>query len=336
MIGGDRSFAAGRYYGSPIRNILPIELSRAMAPFKYGKFKPVLTAAGNTHPILRLDYDEEKNKQLYESLPALEGINTVLKLKKDAVSLMNHPKEKNEHRPAPIIAISEIGKGRSMAITTDTLWRWNFPYTGAGGSPRIYENFWHNALKWLIKDPELDLVKLSLTDTNFSVGETVNVKLKVLDHKYRPTEKAIIKAEVRGSDRKAKKLIFKKTEMLGEYISKFTPEKEGNYVIEASASVDEKYLGRDLHPLIVEDAKDEYINLQVNYKLLEELAKISGTEVATVKDAKISGGLKLDMVKEKQLLGKIEITFWDSKLNFVIIMVFLILEWFIRRRYGLY
>jgi uncharacterized membrane protein len=338
MVGGDRSFSAGGYNRTVIKDILPIEMTigRERYPYKFGKFKPVLTEVGNTHPILRMDFDEEKNREMYEVLPPLEGINSVLKLKYDAVALMNHPKEKNEHGPAPIIAISEVGKGRSMAITTDTLWKWNFPYVGEGGSPRIYDNFWHNAIKWLVKDPDLDLVKLSLPDNTFAVNEKIGVKLKVLSHKYKPTDKAKIQAEVKSADNKVKKLLFKRTDVPGEYQSEFTPDSDGNYVIEASARIDDKYLGKDIYPIIVEDPKEEYSDLEVNYELLKELSRITGTDTQTLKGGELKGELNADRSKEELLLGKIELNFWDSKTNFIIILMFLIMEWYFRRRYGLY
>jgi uncharacterized membrane protein len=336
MTGGDRSFVAGRYATTPINDILPVELSRGISPYKFGRFKPVLTDVGNVHPILRVDYNEDKNRDIYESLPAMEGINSALKVRDNAVTLMNHPKEKNEHGPSPVIAISEAGKGRSMAVLTDTLWRWNFPYVDQGGSPRIYENFWYNSLKWLVKDPELDLVKLSLKDTDFLVKDKVGIKLKVLNHKYKPTDKARIEAKVISSDRKVFKLKFNKTEAPGEYVSKFVPKKEGNYVIEASAYEGSKYLGKDIYPIIVEDPKDEYVSIDVNHKLLNELAKISKTDTMRLKDGEIKGRLKADAEKEERLLGKIELTFWDSRINFLIIIILLVAEWYIRRRYGLY
>ncbi len=336
MIGGDKSFLAGGYFNTPINDILPVEISSGSTLFSYGKFNPVLTDTGNTHPVLRIDYDEDMNRQLYEALPALEGINTVLRPKRDAVSLMNHPKARNEHGAAPVVVISEAGKGRSMAVMTDTLWKWNLPYIGIGGSPRIYENFWHNALKWLVKDPELDLVKLTLKDTNFSAGDAMKIRLRVLNHKYQPTDSAKITAEVKTESGKAIKLDFKKTDSLGEYTASFTPKEEGIYSIEASARIGKKSLGKDIHPFIVEDAQAEYQELELNRKLLDDIALMSGAKSVTLKNGGFSENVELDTTKEEQLLGKMEITFWDSKVNFVIIFMFLMMEWYIRRKYGLY
>ncbi|MFC1855942.1 glutamine amidotransferase [Thermodesulfobacteriota bacterium] len=336
MVGGDRSFNAGRYERTPIVDILPVDLSVGMTPFSFGKFKPVLTEVGNAHPILRVDFDAEKNRAIFDSLPALEGINNVLKLKDDALALMTHPKERNEHGPTPIISISEMGKGRSMAITTDTLWKWNLPYVGEGGSTRLYDNFWHNALKWLVKDPALDLVKLTLQENTFSTEESIKIKLKVLDHKYQPTDKARVKGEVKSDDGKVIKLNFRRSETVGDYESEFVPKRDGNYVIETSAYLKEKYLGKDIHPFIVEESKAELINIEVDHDLLAELATLSETKLLKIEDDDISGSLAIDSKKEVQLLGKVELTFWDSKMNFLIITMFLIIEWFIRRKYGLY
>ena len=50
----------------------------------------------------------------------------------------------------------DAGQGRTMAIASDTMWRWRFAAgAGGGASERAYHRFWSNALRWLVRDPDL-------------------------------------------------------------------------------------------------------------------------------------------------------------------------------------
>ena len=56
----------------------------------------------------------------------------------------------------PVIVAGEYGKGRSLAVTTDTLWRWGFVAAARPGDDgRQYTKLWENAIRWLIQDPDL-------------------------------------------------------------------------------------------------------------------------------------------------------------------------------------
>jgi hypothetical protein len=70
MIGGDQSFSAGGYGGTPIEEILPNRLGiEALSEGKSGWIEagdlPLkLTSAGKEHPIMKLDPDRKKNEKL--------------------------------------------------------------------------------------------------------------------------------------------------------------------------------------------------------------------------------------------------------------------------------
>ena len=67
----------------------------------------------------------------------LDGCNVTTQLKSDAVPLVIFPTKGNP----PLISVRDVGLGRCMAITTDSLWRWDFLSVGKGGSNRHYIKF---------------------------------------------------------------------------------------------------------------------------------------------------------------------------------------------------
>ncbi|MEK6560012.1 MAG: glutamine amidotransferase, partial [Planctomycetota bacterium] len=184
MVGGDISFSQGGYDGTAIDEILPVDLSAEKDGVDASRLKAILTNDGLKHPVTILDGDTDRNIDIWKNLPELDGCNIATQLKADAVPLATYPTKGNP----PIVSTRDAGLGRCMAITTDSLWRWNFLSVAKGGSNRHYIKFWQNAIKWLIKDPTLNPVRITANKETFLPNEEIQVKIEVLGRNYQPFE----------------------------------------------------------------------------------------------------------------------------------------------------
>ena len=130
MLGGDLSFGAGGYAGTAVADVLPVRLPPTAAPAQNidpAPFRPVLSEAGARHPITRLAFGGEANDALWRALPELPGTNIVLGPTEGATVLAEHPTRRGQDGEAmPVLAIREVGEGRSMALTVDSSWKWSF------------------------------------------------------------------------------------------------------------------------------------------------------------------------------------------------------------------
>ena len=87
----------------------------------------------------------------------------------------------------PLISVSEVGKGRTMAISSDSMWRWRFADNQDGGaSERAYHRFWSNSLRWLVRDPEHARVQVLPTRYRFETDAKAAATVRVLNQKYQP------------------------------------------------------------------------------------------------------------------------------------------------------
>jgi uncharacterized membrane protein len=173
MIGGDLSFGSGGYSLSPLERILPVGL-RSQPDYRLEEHKAIVTQQGQEHPILR-----SSGAYGWEDLPALGGYNSARSVTPDAQVLLAHPFERVDNERLPILAIREVGRGRSAALLTDGIWRWRFIHVGQGGSPRLYQLFVNNLLRWLIRDPVLDSTMLRSSKAKYSPEEMLRFKVKV-------------------------------------------------------------------------------------------------------------------------------------------------------------
>jgi uncharacterized membrane protein len=191
MVGGDLAFSSGGYDGTPLAEALPVELLPShLLPERLvsvEEFRPRLTKEGLQHPITQLRFEPRANEALWTGLPPLEGANLVLGAKPQATVLMTHPSLETRGQAMPVLTVGDYGQGRTMALVSDTSWRWGFSAVATGESDgRAYPQFWENATRWLIHDPELAYLHIESDRDEYAPSEAPRMTLRLLDHDYRP------------------------------------------------------------------------------------------------------------------------------------------------------
>lgn len=344
MVGGDLSFASGEYSGTPIEDILPVGL-----PSNFNRnlidpreFRPVLTDAGERHPVMKLAFDPAANREIWETLPEQVGSNVVLEAKEDATVLATHPSLKAGGSSMPVVTVSEKGEGRVMAITTDSTWRWAFESLSTGGTPREYQVFWNGAMRWLIKDPELKLLRIDLADDRFSPGDTLEASIRVQKSDYTPAEDAAGEVVVThtsfedlGKPGVTPEVITRtsfRTDSKGLAAIEPKLERPGAYRISAQAETSAGEL-QDEDAFIVVPSVDEYRDILPRSALLEDIAEqTGGAHFALVEES--PGTMIFTPPKTVQVNRRRVIHIWDSVPIFIFILLTLGTEWFLRRRWG--
>src|SRR2546430_9160840 len=179
MIGGDQSFSAGDYAGTPIEEVLPVALLPSGPTAVDETPAQVLTPeSGRRHPITELATAGSQNESIWAALPRLPGLNTIGPLKGGAQTLL----VSSEGRP--ILVVGESGRGRVLARLSASSWFWSFVAAGAQQGPRAYETFWHSAIRWLVRDPALTPMRVTAERPSFEPG----------------SEPPALDVQVRGSD----------------------------------------------------------------------------------------------------------------------------------------
>ena len=102
----------------------------------------------------------------------------------------------------PVIVAGDYGKGRSLAFTTDSLWRYGFVAAGHNGDDgRQYTKLWENAIRWLIQDPDLRNLHVDSDAVEYVPGAPVRVAVRLLGRDYQPLPNGEVTLTVtRGAD----------------------------------------------------------------------------------------------------------------------------------------
>jgi uncharacterized membrane protein len=332
MIGGDFAFEDGWYAGTEIADILPIRLGGSL-PFDPQPFRPNLTPEGRRHPVTLIGEPGEPPQAVYRRLPELAGFNSSVGLLPGAQALLTHPGIPGN---PPVVSIKEFERGgRSMAVTTDSLWYWRFEAVADGGAGREFDRFWSNALRWLIKDPELARVRLDTERSVVLKGDPVGAEVQVLGPDYRGMEGAAVQAVLLPVGRQdlERRTVDVTTGPEGKALLKFEGVPPGTYDVRVSAEKDGERIGVAKEPVIVEASDVELLSPFPRPELLRALAEGSGGAYVDIDEP--LPDIELEDTRRVEVDRTRRIPVWNTWPAFLALLVVAAAEWWIRRRSGL-
>jgi len=335
VLGGQNSFASGGYINTPLEDVLPVTLrlprgGDGLPRYEDGEFKAELTDYGSVHPATRLTADEAENMKKWAAAPSLIGFNPTGGPKPGATVLIrSSARDVNGQNPA-LLAFQRFGRGKSMALMTDSTWRWRM---GLDSRDNFHELFWKQMLRWLVSDAP-DQVNLETDKHSYSIEEAVILRSEVNDESFMRLNNARVQATVKAPSGETSTVpLLWDLSKEGQYSGTFKPREEGLYEITAEALLGNRSVGTAHSSFRIAESAEEYHNAALNAGLLKKLAADTGGRYYTPDDAKTlpedisfsdTGASRLE---EKEL--------WDMPIFFLLMVAAISTEWILRKRKGL-
>jgi uncharacterized membrane protein len=340
MLGGAQSFASGGYYGTPVAAALPVELPSSAHPkaaLDTARFSPILTATGLAHPVTALRYEPADNAAAWRALPPLEGVNIVVGPRAGASVLAVHPTLKaDDGRPLPVIVAGDYGKGRSLAVTTDTLWRWGFVAAARPGDDgRQYTHFWENAIRWLIQDPDLRHLHVDSDAVEYAPGTPVRIGVRLLGRDYQPLHGAVSLVIRKGADPRTARTVQKGSVTTGDDgvgTLEVVATGPGVYRVEGTATVGgTDATASDIY--LVKDGGHELDHPSGDPELLSSISRATkGSALGQI--TALPSDLAFDPPRIVRVDRRTDVELWSRPGLLVLAVLLLGLEWLLRQRSG--
>ena len=352
MIGGHNSFGPGGYAGTPIADVLPVNVGLRSQPQETTPLVPMLTAAGRQHLIFEgiADYfpgpgDRKPSAEL-PKLPELLGCVTVPGPKPGASVLAVHPTRKIGAENLVVLAVQPFGAGRAAAFTCDTTWQWYMPMQGMGAeSP--YKLFWGQMCRWLANvqtKSASGVASLVLrTDRPYArSGSDIKVTARLKDDKGKPTNNATVTCRVEPAGpaaEQARAITLAARRSGGLFDGTYRTDAEGKYVIRATATdAAGATMAADELPLNVIPTSTELDTLARNESLLQQIAGRTDGRYADL------SGLPeiIDQIVDRQRALAAPAPkgsthhLYNLTLLFLLFVVLLTAEWLLRRNWQLH
>jgi uncharacterized membrane protein len=336
LVLGGRSFAQRGLAGTPLEEVLPVELNDrrgglvrtardtgALAAHN----KLTVTAEGETHPVMRIGGTADETRKMWAALPALAASATLGGPRPGAtiLALTTAP----GGGVFPVVAVQRYGQGRSMVFAGEAAWRWKMM---VASSDRTYEFFWRQAARWLSSSAP-DPVAISLPDAP-EPGDAISVDVEARDASFVPVADATVEATVTqpGGETRAVKLRHADPAS-GRYTAALAPDQPGLYRIHAEARRGTTPLGVADRWMYVGGADREFADPRLNEGFLRRIARNSGGRyVRAAEAARVPAWLEASVPQNAAPERR---DLWHEPWAFGLVVVLLSAEWILRRRWGL-
>ncbi|MCC6337717.1 MAG: theronine dehydrogenase [Myxococcales bacterium] len=329
-LGGDRSFGEARGGLNPLDGVLPVTTAGSA---ELEAFQPRLTADGLRHPITALGTGGLSTEAVWAGLPKIPGMNLV-RPRPGATVLLDHPFSTVDGKNAPLLAIQEVGRGRTLTLATDAAWYWAFPSHAQGAPTRAYERFWSNAIRWLVRDPDLTALSVAADPPSVEPGRPVAVVVGARTQDYQPAPGASISIELLSAE--DGRVVGQATALAGPDGTarlELPAPPPGAYKVIGRATKDGKTLGESTDAVAVRAVGPELSDARVNGALLSEIAKATGgaffdTPSFSLSDVPLLEPPLVEVGRSRDQ------PLWDRWYWLTLLVLVVGAEWAVRRRFG--
>ena len=328
------------YRSTDLRDILPVELSRDEEWSAYidptRSFNIRLTEEGRRHPIMQLTENPEDSAAIWEDekFSAQFWYYPVTRAKEPpAVILAEHSGEHNRNTFGPhvLMATMPYGKGQSLFLGVDELWRLRW----ASGSKYHYR-FYGEAIRLLATYKLLggNLRFKIFTDRNrYIVGDTVEITADVYDRDFDPAtaENQVVTIRLPDGEEETREMALD-AETPGRYRLTVSVHRPGTYRISGDPVDDEGEAPQKLFK--VEYSTEEMRNPLIDLETMTGMARESGGtffplyRIGELPD-RIPG---MSVYVASEVRSK---DLWDDMWVLFLFTALLAAEWLLRKRYRL-
>jgi uncharacterized membrane protein len=335
LVLGGRSFAQRGLSGTPLEEVLPVELNDRRGGLVRTSLdvsdlpshnKVVVTKEGESHPIMRLGSVDE-TRRAWAALPALAASAPLGGPRPGAtlLALTTAP----GGGVYPVVAVQRYGQGRAMVFAGEASWRWRMMVPS---TDRTYDFFWRQAVRWLAAEAP-DPVAITLPNAP-EPGDSVTVDVDARDASFAPARDATVEATLTAPGGETVPLKLRRADLDGgRFAAAILPERAGLYRIRATARRGSTPLGSADRWMYVGSSDREFADPRLNEAVLRRIARTSGGRYVRADEASnLPSWLEASVPQAARLEQR---DLWHEPWAFALIVVLLSSEWILRRVWGL-
>ncbi len=338
MLGGQVG-SPSSYFNTRIADVLPVKMDSTSRRWYHGSSHPVVTPDGWGSSVVSLHPKKETNDRIWRMVSPMGYMNG-LTAKPGATVLLSRSGNDPTAQPYPLVAWQRYGKGKSMYVGTDDLWRLRREV-----GDQFHARFWGQAIQFMALSRKLGQNKQVTLETSrkqYSTGERVELFANVLTENFDPVdyESYSVLLDKNGSgDYPIEVSLDPVPGNPGLYGTSILATEAGSYVLKAG---DSDALKANVVEFEVDRLSLEQRETSMRDDLADQLASLTGgnrlfdfsgddsdgpgvSDLAGLLPSKLPDSLRVE--REKAL--------WDMPAFFLLLVFLTGLEWYLRRRENL-
>ena len=332
-LGGRRALAEGGYAGTPVSDVLPVELARLPdpdAPY-FTELKVDVTVPGSMHAATQIADAESLSVKRWKTMPAVSSVNRIGRTKPGATVLLSGIPT-NEGDRQVVLAFQRYGRGKSIVFPIQDSWMWQMDPTISVEDP-TFESYWRQLLRWLVNEVPSRVMVASVGD-QVSTAEPVELDAEIADRSYLKVNNAEAVARVTAPSGTVTEVPLEwSVTRDGQYKANFTPTEKGLYRIDVKTRIGTDTVTSAPAYVSSGEPPTEYFGAEMRAPLLRRIADETGgrfytpdnvTELAKDIVFTEAGNTVVD---RKDL--------WDMPIIFLLLLALVTSEWGFRKMRGL-
>jgi len=294
-------------------------------------YKPILTAAGTKHPITRLNEDRGQNQKTWNELPPISISQVLNAIKPGASVLLEARKTEGGAQSVPLLIQQRYGRGQTLALTASDTWRWRMRMDSKSTA---HETFWRQMLRYLVSGTPLQ-TEVNSEQNVYALDDTVRIVADVRDKKFNAVSDARATVRITKPSGATVDIPLKFTTLndANTYDGEFKVDELGQHKIELIGTSGSLGTLNGKSDMLVSDLNREFYGAGQNSDLLKRISAETGGKYYTPDQTQ---SLLDDLTyRQSPYSERVTKDLWDMPINFMLIIVLLSAEWFLRKREGL-
>lgn len=308
---------------SPIASLLPFERASASPEGAERSFRPRTTRLGALHPLMRLGFGEDPQR-IWDTLPPLEWMVDVSRLKPGAVVLAERADPASPADARPLVILQRVGRGSTVFVATDETWRWRYKV----GNQYFY-GFWSQVLQHVgmpHRIGEFRDVRIEPPGPTVPSDVPVSVSVAIEQEQFRDDADAtlVLMAQRDGAAAPTPTVLTRATDYPFVYEGQVRFAGAGRYRLWVEGREDRGDAIVDAESIDPETARTE-----VDGELLRRVAAAGGGRFLKLRD--LPAFLESWSIEPLRYRWTQEIELWDNGLTLALLTIVLAAEWIVRK-----
>jgi hypothetical protein len=289
--------------------------------------------AQQNSPVLNIG-SAAKTVELWSKLPPVFRMQGIYHPKIESEILVT-VYSKSSRLVDPFIVARNVNKRKSLSVLGYGLWRWNMLSDDGTGTEQILNKFLSNATRWLTTLEDERRIRIQPVKHSFTTQDAIEFSAQVYDDNFQPVDNAQVEVYTRiGSE--TNYLILNALGN-GQYQGAYDHLHEGDFKFTATVAVNGTAIGSDQGSFSIGGSNAEFLETQMNRSMLRQIAAQTGGRYY---DSNRIDSLNYDIVtmpfyKSRDMIKSAEIEMWNSRWMLGVIILVFVLEWFLRKKYGM-
>ncbi len=351
-LGGFSSYGAGGWNESPLKDILPIDMSgqrrqgtKSDSPIELQNHLqgPIQVVPIGINEILQIDAPD-KNKATWEQLQPLPAANRWAGVKRSPGTLVLAESQRKE----PLIVSGVADQGRVVSIAFDTTWQWT-----RQGKPNEHKAFWRKIIYWCLRReaaaegmqmsmPQRRLLRQQESEMKLEwnggssmaeIPKNIQLNLWKLADRNSPAgelDKDLGESQMQRRDGESMRAQFKGSKQGGRYEWRAKVVGSKGQLLEAKL------------PFVVIDQSAESMQPMPDWQLLSQMAKLNASAGGTLVAPEQSDEIVRQILErrkqstqtaiENRRLGDGALDTWSA---FLLLSLVMICQWSLRKKWNL-